>query len=191
MLNRQRSFLILIAAALASVALVACGGDDDDSGDAGGAAETNAATASGAGGETVAVRSIDGAGEVFVDEQGAALYTNDRDTASKIACTGECTSIWIPLAAPSGGKPTAGDPSLQAELGVVERPDGASQVTYDGMPLYTFVEDGGPGRVTGDGLADSFAGTDFVWTVAQSDESETSTSGGSEDDEDTGGASGY
>jgi predicted lipoprotein with Yx(FWY)xxD motif len=187
------TLLMLTTVALASGAIAACGGDDDgDSGDAGGAGTTSATT-SGAGGDTVSVRSIEGAGEVLVDSEGNALYTNDRDSGSMVACTGKCASIWVPLAAPSAGMPTAGDPSLQAELGVVKRPDGASQVTYDGMPLYTFVEDGGPGRVTGDGFADSFAGTEFAWTVASTDEASEDT-GGAEtttEDEDGGGGGGY
>ena len=40
-------------------------------------------------------------------------------------------------------------------------------MTFDGKPLYTFVEDGA-GKVTGDGFSDDFGGTHFVWTVASS-----------------------
>ena len=87
------------------------------------------------------------------------------DTASKIACTGECASIWVPLAAPSGGQPTSDDSSVNGKIGTVDRPDGTTQVTFDGMPLYTFVQDS-PGQDTGDGVSDSFGGTSFVWTVA-------------------------
>ena len=55
--------------------------------------------------------------------------------------------------------------SVQGKLSVVDRPDGTSQVTFNGMPLYSFVQDS-PGQVTGDGVSDSFGGTDFTWTVA-------------------------
>ena len=41
------------------------------------------------------------------------------------------------------------------ELGVVERPDRTSQVTYDGTPVYTFTEEES-GEVTGDGVTDAF-----------------------------------
>ncbi len=190
--NRNRFLLILLSAAVLAVGLAACGGDDDsDSTEASSAAATNA-SANGAA-DTVTVKSIDG-NDVLVDAQGNALYTNDMDSASAIACTGECAAIWIPLAAPSTGQPASGDSSVEGELGTVDRADGTSQVTFDGMPLYTFTEDG-PGQVTGDGFADSFGGTAFVWTVASTDEGasadagggETTTSGGASD----GGGYGY
>jgi predicted lipoprotein with Yx(FWY)xxD motif len=47
-------------------------------------------------------------------------------------------------------------------LGVVTRPDGSKQVTIAGRPLYTFTQEG-PDQVTGNGLADAFAGQSFTW----------------------------
>ena len=79
-------------------------------------------------------------------------------------CTDSCTSIWKPLTV-AGSKPTAGD-GLDGELGVVTRPDGSRQVTFDGRPLYRFAEDSDAGSVTGNGVADSFAGRAFTWHVA-------------------------
>jgi hypothetical protein len=49
-----------------------------------------------------------------------------------------------------------------AKLGVVT---GTNQVTYNGKPLYTFVQDK-PGQATGNGAMDSFGGTSFTWTAA-------------------------
>ena len=56
-------------------------------------------------------KSIPGSGEVLVDSHGMALYSNDQDTAGKIACDAGCTGFWTPLAAPSGG-PTASDTAV-------------------------------------------------------------------------------
>ena len=36
-------------------------------------------------------------------------------------------------------------------------------MTLDGAPLYTFAEDGGPGKLTGDGFSDQFDGMSFDW----------------------------
>jgi predicted lipoprotein with Yx(FWY)xxD motif len=102
---------------------------------------------------------------VLVDSKGAALYTNDIDGGQKIACTATCLTEWVPLAAPAQGKTSVSDATVQSKLGTVKRPDGSSQVTFGGRPLYSFVEDT-PGQVTGNGFADSFGGTNFVWTAA-------------------------
>jgi predicted lipoprotein with Yx(FWY)xxD motif len=82
-----------------------------------------------------------------------------------VLCTDACTSIWVPLTIGAGDEVT-GTSQVNSKLGVVERPDGAEQVTYQGKPLYTFVEDTEPGTVTGDGFTDDFAGTTFTWHVA-------------------------
>ena len=185
MLGRTRFLAVLLAISAIAAGLAACGGGDDDSGD-------TTTTAGSEAGSTVSVESIGDAGEVLVDEQGAALYTNDRDTPSKIACTGECTSIWVPLSAPNGA-PTSDDSSVEGKLGTIDRPGGTRQATFDGTPLYSFVEDG-PGAVTGDGLADSFGGTEFVWTVARSSGGSAGPGGGAETDtseEDDGARYGY
>src|SRR5439155_12858310 len=39
-------------------------------------------------------------------------------------------------------------------IGTVTRPDGTKQVTYQGMPLYTFAQDQQPGQATGQGIKD-------------------------------------
>jgi predicted lipoprotein with Yx(FWY)xxD motif len=185
-MNRRHAPLITIAVvALAAIGLAACGGSDNSDSNSGSAGAT--ATGSG-GGQTVATKSISGVGNALVDPSGKVLYTNDMETGSKIACTDQCLTEWVPLAAPSGAQPTSDDSAVQAKLGTVKRPDGSSQVTLGGMPLYTFVEDS-PGQATGNGFADSFGGTNFVWTAATASgkaaPSSTTTTGTS-----TGGSSG-
>jgi predicted lipoprotein with Yx(FWY)xxD motif len=77
MLGGTRFLAVLLAISAIAAGLAACGGGDDDSG------ETT--TAGSEAGSTVSVESLGDAGEMLVDEQGAALYTNDRDTPSKVA----------------------------------------------------------------------------------------------------------
>jgi predicted lipoprotein with Yx(FWY)xxD motif len=159
-MNRRRgSILGLIAVPVLAIGLAACGGSSNSDSGSSNAASTVPAQTS-ASSDTVSTKSISGVGTVLVDSQGMALYTNDQDSSSKIACTGQCQSFWIPLKAPSGGQPTSADSSVQGKLGVEQ-----GLVTFDGKPLYTFVQDS-PGKVTGNGFQDSFGGTTFTWTAA-------------------------
>ena len=158
MYSGRKSILGIAAAAILAVGLAACGGDDNS--------ETSAAMQAGSGGgETVMTESISGFGNALVDPTGMVLYTNDVETGSKVVCTDDCLTEWIPLAAPAGGQPTANDSAVQEKLGTIKRPDGSRQVTFGGQPLYTFVDDS-PGQSTGNGFTDSFGGNTFVWTAA-------------------------
>lgn len=156
---QRKSILAFASVSLLAVALAACGGSSNSS-------DTTSATASptASGSDTVSTKSISGSGTVLVDSKGAALYTNNRDSGMKVACTGSCVAIWVPLMAPSSGQPTSSDQAVQAKLGVVKA-NGGSQVTWGGKPLYTFVQDS-PGQVTGNGVTDQFSGTSFTWTAA-------------------------
>jgi predicted lipoprotein with Yx(FWY)xxD motif len=159
MLHTKRAILGIAILSVLAIGLAACGGSSNSSD------PTTAASSGGGSANTVSTKSISGTGDVLVDSSGAALYTNDMDTATKIACTGQCLTEWVPVAAPSQGEPSSSDSAVQAKLGTAKRPDGSTQVTFDGMPLYTFVEDH-PGQATGNGFADSFGGVNFVWTAA-------------------------
>jgi predicted lipoprotein with Yx(FWY)xxD motif len=166
----NRVALAVVVAAV-SLLLAACGSDD---GDGTSAAGSSSATGSAA----VSVQDIDGTG-VLVDSAGRALYSADQEQGGKILCTGECNTIWEPAMAAGAGS-SSGDVE---GLGTVKRPDGGEQLTYRGMPLYSFTEEG-PGELTGDGFADTFDGTDFDWHAATvsgdsgSESSDDSSSGG-------------
>ena len=154
---------LTLLAVLATLALAACGGSNDNGGGTSNAAATNSTV------------SMDNG--TLVDSDGAPLYTSDQEKSGKVVCTGDCTSIWLPLTAP--GTPTAGD-GVSGKLGTVKRPDGAKQVTLDGRPLYRFAEDGTDGKPTGDGVKDDFGGQQFTWHLEGSAEaSDTSGGGGS------------
>jgi predicted lipoprotein with Yx(FWY)xxD motif len=156
-MNGIRTYALLTALAAVAILIVgACGG----SGDSG--AESSAPTGSSAA-QTVSVRNVDDVGDVLVDSDGAALYAADQETGGMVLCTESCATIWDPLTV-SGVTPTA-TRDLVAKLGVLERPDGERQVTFSGRLLYRFVEDRGPGSVTGNGFADTFDGQPFTWHV--------------------------
>jgi predicted lipoprotein with Yx(FWY)xxD motif len=178
-----RNWLRIAIAALAvmsAVALAACGDDSSDSGDA------TAPTDGGA--ETVSVESIGGAGDVLVDSSGAALYRSDLESNGKVVCTGECIADWKPVTVAGGESPT-GSSDIEGDLGTVMRPDGDTQVTFDGKPLYSFTDEG-PGEVTGDGFVDAFDGTEFTWHV-MTPSGASAGGGGSSASQDTGGSLDY
>ena len=173
---RAPKLLVTTLAVVAALGLAACGNSD-----ANGSSATAATSSSG--GETVSTATIDGS-QVLVDANGNALYTPDQEANGKIMCTGSCEAIWMPLTTGAGAKPTAAA-DVSGTLGTIKRPDGSLQVTLAGAPLYTFAEDGGPGKVTGDGVSDQFGSKSFTWQVVgaggstESEPAETTTSSSS------------
>jgi predicted lipoprotein with Yx(FWY)xxD motif len=88
---------------------------------------------------------------------GKTLYYNTVDTAKSIKCVGACASEWPPLA----GTPQAGSGLDSENLSTAARPDGTTQITFYGHPLYEFKGDG-PGDAKGGGIADAGG----QWVVA-------------------------
>jgi predicted lipoprotein with Yx(FWY)xxD motif len=123
--------------------------------------------------DTVSLASISGVGKVLVDSKGFALYSPAQESSKMIRCTGSCTAIWLPLTVK--GTPTV---ASGLRLGTIMRPDGKTQVTFHGKPLYRFAEDASPKTVTGNGAKDSFGGTSFTWHVASPGKTTTSSGGG-------------
>jgi predicted lipoprotein with Yx(FWY)xxD motif len=104
------------------------------------------------GSATLNVNQTAGYGPVLVDNQGRSLYVFMGDTQNSGAstCTDACATAWPPLT--STGELTADeglDPSL---LGTITRPDGSTQVTYNGWPLYAYQGDAVPGDTAGQGM---------------------------------------
>jgi predicted lipoprotein with Yx(FWY)xxD motif len=114
-------------------------------------ASSSTTAASPSGGSAISTASSS-KGQILVDSHGKSLYVFDNDTASKIACTTGCVSLWPPLVVPNGSSaPTVS--GVMAKVGTVMRPDGTTQLTSDGRPLYTFKLDTAAGQVRGDGFA--------------------------------------
>jgi predicted lipoprotein with Yx(FWY)xxD motif len=154
---------VWISAATAAIALLlaACGSDT--------VSGSSPSIAPAAQNLTVSIMAAGGIGNILVDPSGKALYTPDQEADGTVHCVAACLSYWIPLA-PGSATPTA--PSGAPKLGVISRPDGAKQVTAGGRPLYTFSLDS-PGKVTGEGVSDDFAGQHFTWHTVRSDGSVT------------------
>jgi predicted lipoprotein with Yx(FWY)xxD motif len=98
--------------------------------------------------------------KALVTRRGFTLYSLSAETHGRFICTDKtCMSLWIPLVVARGTKPTGA-----SRLGTVRRPDGRTQVTFKGLPLYTFVNDMKPGQAKGNGFKD--VGTWHVAAVA-------------------------
>ena len=152
-----------VVALAVAMAVAACGG--------GSSVSSNPPASSG--GATVSAEQIGDAGRVLVDSNGQALYANDQEKGGMVLCDGACLSFWTPLTVSGAPK----SDSLDGKLGVVRRPDGGKQVTFDGKLLYTFHTDQ-PGEVGGDGFQDAFDGQQFTWNVVHADGSTSSSGGG-------------
>ena len=86
-------------------------------------------------------------GKIIVDGKGRSLYLFEKDRRGHSACSGACAAYWPPLL--TAGKPVAGTGTKKALLGTIRRSNGKKQVTYNGHPLYRFVQDTRPGQVNG------------------------------------------
>jgi predicted lipoprotein with Yx(FWY)xxD motif len=99
---------------------------------------------------TVRSSAIPGLGRVLVDGGGYTLYIYVPDHGGPSRCFGLCAKQWPPLLLARGQRRAAAGPGVRPGLlGVDTRPGGARQVTYHGWPLYTYVDDTSPGKVTG------------------------------------------
>jgi predicted lipoprotein with Yx(FWY)xxD motif len=140
--------LIAIGAAAGALILVGCGGDDDDDGGDSAApaaaatapAETTATKPAAGGGAGTTVKTSDSQyGQVLFGGNDQAIYYFDKESGSKSECYGACAEAWPPVL--TEGDPQAGSGVQAGLLGTTPRDDGTTQVTYDGHPLYYYVDD--------------------------------------------------
>jgi predicted lipoprotein with Yx(FWY)xxD motif len=164
MRDRNRVVLLMVAVGL-SLGLAACGDDEPTAGETtpttvGAPVATTAAPAvtttapSPTGSTTVLVKTADHAtlGKIVVDGAGYTLYTWDRDTSSTSGCTGGCAGTWPAAAVPAGTATPIPAEGVTGALATSAHPDGATQLTLDGKPLYRYAADGAPGDAQGDGV---------------------------------------
>jgi len=64
-----------------------------------------------------------------------AVYSYSRDRPGVSNCNGACALKWVPVL--TMGKPQVSGIAAKA-VGIIRRPDGTDQVTYDGSPLYLY-----------------------------------------------------
>jgi predicted lipoprotein with Yx(FWY)xxD motif len=86
---------------------------------------------------------------VLTNTKGMTLYSLSVEKNGRFICTGSCTSTWPPLLVAAGTTPKG-----PVKLGTIKRPEGKIQVTFKGMPVYTFDGDSAKGQANGEGIKD-------------------------------------
>ncbi|MGC1419627.1 MAG: hypothetical protein WA786_05865 [Acidimicrobiales bacterium] len=107
------------------------------------ASNSTVTTSPGAPSVVVKVARIHGV-PVLTNAHGFTLYWFAPDSPAKSACYSTCAAYWPPLlgvATPGAG--------VVGTFGSLRRSRGATQVTYDHHPLYTYIGDSSPGQASG------------------------------------------
>jgi predicted lipoprotein with Yx(FWY)xxD motif len=139
----MRKLLTAAGLAVAVLAVAACASSSGSSS----TAQNSAPAAGGSSSSAMVLERTIGGTQVLTNSAGLTLYWFAPDTSTTSKCTGSCATYWPPVKGPV----TAGS-GVTGTLGVITRPDGTMQATYDGHPLYTYAGDTAPGQNKGNGL---------------------------------------
>jgi len=98
-------------------------------------------------------------GKILTDSSGKSLYFFSKDTKNTSACVDGCLANW----------PVFFEETIDVDAGLsisdfatITRADGSKQTTYQGWPLYYFVNDAAAGDTNGDNV-------NSVWFIAKPD----------------------
>ena len=117
----------------------------------------SATSAAPTGGSPTAAAAVDlktatsSAGNIVVDAKGMSVYffTKDVKDSGTSACTAACLTAWPPLTTTSATPKVEG---VTGKVGTITTPEGAKQVTLNGLPLYYYAQDKKPGDILGQGV---------------------------------------
>jgi predicted lipoprotein with Yx(FWY)xxD motif len=189
-MNRLRTAFAIGAGLLVSMAVVACGNSSDDSTSPEAAASTTTAAATPTGNSTAEVKLANtGLGSILVGGDEHTLYLFEQDTSGDAStCSGDCAAAWPPLT--TKGQPKAGSGVDAAKLSTFKRDDGATQVAYNGHPLYYYAEDEAPGDTNGND-SDEFGAEWYALTAAGESAGDEGESSGEDSNSTTAPTGGY
>lgn len=117
---------------------------------------------------TVGTNTTAALGTYLTTSAGRTLYTFNGDTSGVSNVSGQLATVWPPFRATAPLTMPAG---VGGTLSEIARSDGTQQVAYNGLPLYTFVNDTAAGVVSGQGGA----GGRFFVALAQASGAATAT----------------
>jgi predicted lipoprotein with Yx(FWY)xxD motif len=111
------------------------------------------ADGSGADDPVLAAKEVADVGTVLTDAEGYTLYRFDEDTAQPptATCVEACAEKWPPVVVDPQGTLELDGVERDA-IGLVARPDGATQLTVGGWPVYRYAQDPEPGVADGEGV---------------------------------------
>lgn len=170
---RTKSYLFTLCIALIALALTVVGCGSSGSEKSGGAksdpattTETTATTEKPKpkpGSKLKVLNSTDYGSKYLTDSKGLTLYLFTKEKSDKSECYGDCATAWPPFL--TKGEPVAGKGVDQELLGTTKRDDGKTQVTYDGHPLYYYVDEDEAGEILCQAVPE-FGG---IWYIVKPD----------------------
>ncbi len=181
-MNRTGTRIAAMTAAAAALALVAtaCSSNTKTASASSGGGGSSAASQSPA--STAVVHTASSPyGSILVDSRGKTIYGFAIDKPGKSNCNGVCLQYWPIVTAPSPLPSSI--PGVSAKIGEITRTGGAHQLTLDGLPVYTYAGDPGPGTTSGQGKNLSgglwwVLAPDGKWITKLAAQSSSASSGG-------------
>jgi predicted lipoprotein with Yx(FWY)xxD motif len=138
------------------IALAACGGSSNSSSSKSTTTKKSTGTAAAA---VVKTANSSTLGTIVVDSTGKTVYTLTNGS-QQVPCSGTCAQVWPAVSLPAGTTKATGS-------GVKNVAAMGTQVTINGVPVYTFQGDAAAGSTNGEGI-NSFGGTWHVVKVGGS-----------------------
>jgi predicted lipoprotein with Yx(FWY)xxD motif len=92
-------------------------------------------------------------GPILATPKKQALYTwnVEKRAGGKVRCTGACAKAWPPLVVRSAAAVPRRVAGIRGAFGTIRRPDGRLQLTFRGLPVYTYAHEG-PAQVLCDNV---------------------------------------
>ncbi len=142
----RNGWLVPVGAVAATLVIAACGSSSSSTGGSGGGSGGSGSSPAASSGTSLSTMKVGGA-TLLTNSKGFTLYWFAPDTSTTSKCTGSCAKFWPPVPGPATAMS-----GVKGTLGTITRSSGATQATWNGHPLYTYVADTAPGMAKGNGL---------------------------------------
>jgi predicted lipoprotein with Yx(FWY)xxD motif len=157
---RSRRHLLVVGLVALAVAAAACSSSGSSNSTTTTTTSAALPTTSSGPAPVLQTKTVSGVGSVLVNAQGQVVYSFTKN-GTAVACTSGCLAIWPAVTVPSGTTTPTGGPGV-GTLGTTTA-NGPTQVTVNGLPLFTYAGDTGPGVANGNNV-NSFGG---IWKVVK------------------------